>query len=90
VGRHRRLARRRGRSGGSTRRNNQANITSAKRTLYHSPIIGYGYLHTAIDDHSRLARSQILANEGKETAADYGARPWPRPGSSTSPSALPA
>ncbi|MFE3601251.1 IS481 family transposase [Streptomyces sp. NPDC059142] len=39
-----------------------------------SPVIGYSYLHTAIDDHSRLAYSEVLANERKETAAAFWER----------------
>jgi transposase InsO family protein len=35
------------------------------------PVIGYSYLHTAIDDHSRLAYSEILADERKDTAAAF-------------------
>jgi hypothetical protein len=35
------------------------------------PVIGYGYLHTALDDHSRLAYTEILADERKETAAAF-------------------
>jgi len=35
---------------------------------------GYVFLHTAIDDHSRLAYSEILADERKETAAAFWTR----------------
>lgn len=35
--------------------------------------MGYAYLHHAVDDHSRLAYSQILADEGKDTAAGFWA-----------------
>jgi transposase InsO family protein len=56
------------------RRNRQATITAAGRSRYRNPIIGYSYLHTAIDDHSRLAYSEILADERKETAAAFWAR----------------
>lgn len=39
---------------------------------------GYSYLHTAIDDHSRLAYTEILADERKETAVAFWhrARAW--------------
>ncbi len=37
-------------------------------------MIGYAYLHTAIDDHSRLAYTEILADERKETAAGFWRR----------------
>jgi hypothetical protein len=32
------------------------------------PNLGYSYLHTAVDDHSRLAYSEIHADEKQETA----------------------
>ncbi len=36
--------------------------------------VGYAYLHHAVDDHSRLAYSEILDNEKKETAAAFWLR----------------
>jgi transposase InsO family protein len=35
---------------------------------------GYVYLHTALDDHSRLAYSELLDDERKETAAAFWTR----------------
>jgi transposase InsO family protein len=35
---------------------------------------GYVYLHTALDDHSRLAYSELLGDERKETAAAFWTR----------------
>jgi transposase InsO family protein len=35
---------------------------------------GYSYLHTAVDDHSRLAYSEILTDEKKETATSFWQR----------------
>jgi transposase InsO family protein len=35
---------------------------------------GYAYLHHAVDDHSRLAYSEILTDERKETAAAFWTR----------------
>ena len=35
---------------------------------------GYSYIHTAVDDHSRLAYSEIHANERKETATAFWTR----------------
>ncbi len=32
-----------------------------------SPVIGYSFVHTAIDDHSRLAYSEVLTDERMET-----------------------
>jgi Integrase core domain len=37
-------------------------------------VIGYAWLHTAIDDHSRLAYTEILADERQETAAGFWRR----------------
>jgi transposase-like protein len=36
--------------------------------------VGYGYIHSAVDDHSRLAYSEILRDERKETAAGFWTR----------------
>jgi hypothetical protein len=36
--------------------------------------VGYSYLHNAIDDHSRLAYTEILSDETKETAAAFWTR----------------
>lgn len=35
---------------------------------------GYAYLHNAVDDHSRLAYTEILGDEKKETAAGFWER----------------
>ena len=35
---------------------------------------GYGFIHNAVDDHSRLAYSEILADEKKATAAGFWLR----------------
>jgi transposase InsO family protein len=35
---------------------------------------GYSFLHTALDDHSRLAYSELLTDERKETAAGFWTR----------------
>jgi hypothetical protein len=36
--------------------------------------MGYAYLHHAVDDHSRLAYSEILNDERKDTAAEFWVR----------------
>jgi transposase InsO family protein len=52
------------------KRNRQAHRDPARRRKAHGqPNLGYGYLHTALDDHSRLACTEILENETQETAA---------------------
>jgi len=38
------------------------------------PVRGYHFLHTAIDGHSRLAYSELLTDERKETAAAFWVR----------------
>jgi transposase InsO family protein len=47
---------------------------SRPRTVHGRPNLGYSYLHNAVDDHSRLAYSEILADETKETAAAFWTR----------------
>jgi transposase InsO family protein len=47
-----------------------ARKTTPQRRGRH-PVIGYSYLHTAVDDRSRLAYAEILADERKETAAGF-------------------
>ena len=36
--------------------------------------MGYDFIHSAVDDHSRLAYSEILADERKETCAEFWTR----------------
>jgi transposase InsO family protein len=38
------------------------------------PVIGYHYLHTALDDHSRLAYTELLTDELGATAAAFWSR----------------
>ncbi len=38
------------------------------------PVTGYHYLHTALDDHSRLAYTELLADERGRTAAAFWLR----------------
>ena len=40
--------------------------------------VSYGFIHSAVDDHSRLAYSEILSDERKETASAFWlrARDW--------------
>ena len=52
-------------------RNKQATTTARRNG---SPAIGHGYLHTALDDHTRLAYTEILTDEKKETAAGFWER----------------
>ena len=57
-----------GRAQGKRHRKQTAGTTSNR---YGQPLLGYGYLHTAIDDHSRLAYTEILEDERKDTAAAF-------------------
>jgi transposase len=54
--------------------NRQADKTSGAVTRYRNPVRGYHFLHTAIDGHSRLVYSELLADERKETAAAFWTR----------------
>jgi hypothetical protein len=45
--------------------------TTTARHKHGKPKIGYSYLHTALDDHSRLAYTEILPDGTKETAAAF-------------------
>ncbi len=52
-------------------RNRQATTDRRKSC---KPMIGYSYIHSAVDDHSRLAYSEVLNDERKETAAAFWQR----------------
>ncbi len=45
--------------------------TVGRKLKGHRGGLGYSYLHHAVDDHSRLAYSEILTDEKKETAAAF-------------------
>jgi transposase InsO family protein len=47
---------------------------AAAQKIKKSAAPGYAYLHHAIDDHSRLAYSEILADERKETVVAFWTR----------------
>ena len=60
---------------GRTRGNHNAQADKTGVTnKYRQPLRGYHFLHTAIDAHSRLAYSELLADERKETAAAFWSR----------------
>ena len=48
--------------------------TTPARSPSGTPKIGYSFIHTAVDDHSRLAYSEILGDERKETAVAFWQR----------------
>ncbi|MGZ9928898.1 IS481 family transposase [Streptomyces sp. NC-S4] len=51
--------------------NRQATTTQRRSS---TPVIGYSYVDSAVDDHSRLAYSEVLTDERKETAAGFWQR----------------
>lgn len=52
-------------------RHSRAHTTTRHKT---HPVIGYGFLHAAVDDHSRLAYAEILPDEQGQTAAAFWRR----------------
>jgi transposase InsO family protein len=54
-----------------SRRNARASTTERRNN--HAPI-GYSYVHNAVDDHSRLAYTEILPDEKKQTAVAFWQR----------------
>jgi transposase InsO family protein len=50
---------------------NRAATPGARRDRHGGAHLGYAFLHTAIDDHSRLAYSEIHADERKDTAVAF-------------------
>ncbi|OBI08789.1 transposase, partial [Mycolicibacter heraklionensis] len=55
-------------------RNSRADKSSGRRSKHHHPLHGHHFLHTAIDAYSRVAYSELLADERKETAAGFWLR----------------
>jgi transposase len=60
-----------GRSAG--KRNSQADKTGSTNKN-RQPLRGYHFIHTALDAHSRLAYSEMLADERKDTSAEFWSR----------------
>jgi transposase InsO family protein len=61
-----------GRAAGS--RNSTRSAPVANNATTPRAKLGYAYLHNAVDDHSRLAYTEILLDETKESAAAFWAR----------------
>ena len=57
-----------GRQQGEKNRATTAARTGAPKSAYHQPLVGTTYLHTVIDDHSRVAYVEAHDDETKETA----------------------
>ena len=61
-----------GRAAGKT--NSQADRSSGRTSRHRNPLHGHGFIHAAVDDHSRLAYAEIHPDERRETAAGFLAR----------------
>jgi transposase len=59
-----------GKQQGNRNRVATVNRTGQPRNKRHQPNLGIAYLHTVIDDHSRLAYAEICADEKSATAVD--------------------
>ena len=59
-----------GRERGSKNRSTTAARTGAAKSKHRKPLIGTCYLHTVIDDHSRVAYVEAREDETKETATE--------------------
>ncbi|MEV4709695.1 IS481 family transposase, partial [Actinoplanes sp. NPDC049316] len=62
-----------GRAAGQRRRSAHRD-PDRPRKLTNRPNLGYQYLHNAVDDHSRLAYTEILTDETRETATGFWLR----------------
>jgi transposase InsO family protein len=51
--------------------NRQADRTSGRVSRHHNPLTGHGFIHAAVDDHSRLAYAEIHADETRQTASAF-------------------
>jgi transposase InsO family protein len=58
------------RTAGRTQGNRNKAATTTARKGGH-PVLGYSYLHSALDDHSRLVYTEILTDERKDTATAF-------------------
>jgi transposase InsO family protein len=56
------------------KRNSQADKSLGSKDHGRHAVRGYHFIHTAIDAHSRLAYSEMLADERKETASEFWER----------------
>jgi transposase len=62
------------RNSAASRRAGHRSLGRAKGNRNRRAGVGYAYLHHAVDDNSRLAYSEILGDEKKETAAVFWIR----------------
>ena len=66
-----------GRQQGYRNRSATVGRTGVPRNKWHNPLVGTCYLHTVIDDHSRVAYVEARDDETKETATMSFATPSP-------------
>lgn len=61
--------------------NHQADRSGGQLSRHHNPRQGHGFIHAAVDDHSRLAYAQIHADETSQTAVGFlqRAQAWSLP-----------
>jgi transposase InsO family protein len=52
-------------------RNRQADRSSRQRSRYRNALTGHGFVHAAVDDHSRLAYAEILPDERRQAAVGF-------------------
>jgi transposase InsO family protein len=52
-------------------RNRQADRSSGHHSRHRNPLHGHGFIHAAVDGHSRLAYAEIHSDERRETAAGF-------------------
>jgi hypothetical protein len=55
-------------------RNSNADKSTGRTSAYYHPLRGHGFIHAAVDDHSRLAYCEIHPDETRETAAAFWTR----------------
>jgi transposase InsO family protein len=60
--------------GRKTGKRNSQRHPGTQRTTSRHAALGYGFLHTALDDHSRLAYTEILTDETRESAVAFWQR----------------
>ena len=61
------------RDGGGHRIHGRDSLQHRRRDREHGP--GYDFIHAAIDDHSRLAYAEVLADERGDTGDSFSAEP---------------
>jgi hypothetical protein len=52
-------------------RNRQADRSSGQTSRHYHSLTGHGFIHAAVDDHSRLAYGEICADETIQAAAGF-------------------